>query len=89
MTHEIAIAVSGDLLEAGFSHTLSVGIHENLRPAVNCSVDLALPNRYDGTLSEAVSVLEQIANRHEMQLVSSLLSGGLSFQTPRPGGGVV
>lgn len=89
MTHETAIALSTDLLAAGFSHTLSVGIFEDMVPSINCSVNLALPSRYDETLAEAVSVLEQIANRHDLQLVSSQLSGGLSFQTPRPGGGVV
>jgi len=82
MTHEKAIDLSRNLAGLGISHTLSVGIHENLSPSVQAHVDLPALRFIRGGIREAVDALDDLAKRHGLVLESSLLDHGIRFATP-------
>lgn len=81
MTHEAAMALSTSLVEAGIGHTIGVGIHDELMPAVQCRVDVPIPRRYSGGIGPAIAELERIANEHELVLGTDMLGNGLTFST--------
>lgn len=82
MRIEQAHALSLDLAEDGFAHTVVVGVHDGMSPATQARVDLRLRRIRGGTLGHAVALLETIAARHGLQLDSSMIGDELTFNTP-------
>lgn len=82
MTIEQAHALSLSLAEDGFSHTISIGVHDGMNPATQARVELRLRRIRGGTIGHAVAILETIADRHGLQLDSSLMGDDLTFNTP-------
>src|ERR1043166_333370 len=85
MTHEVAMKLSAALIEAAISHTVFVGWHEDMHPQVQCRVDLPIPRRYSGGVSEAVRAIEVIGETLGLELATSFMGDGLTFSTPTPG----
>lgn len=82
MTHEQAWKLSSALGEAGFAHTVTVGISENLAENPTCRVEVSWPRRFAlGSVRDAVEVLDEIARAHELELVTSFMGEGLTFAT--------
>jgi hypothetical protein len=82
MTHDQALALSKDLAEDGFAHTIAVGIHDGMSQRVQARVDLGTLRRVmGGGIVEAVEILGVIAARHGLTLDSSLFDNGLTFNT--------
>lgn len=82
MHHELAIALSRSLAEAGIAHSLQVGYHENMAPPVQCYVSLPIPRRYNGGIGAAIARLEEIAEANGLVLGTGMMNEGLTFSTP-------
>ena len=85
MNHDTAMKLSAALSEAGVSHTIFVGIHENMMPPVQCTIDVRIPRRYDGGVAAAVRAIEVIGEQLGLVLATSMMGEGLTFSTPTPG----
>jgi hypothetical protein len=84
MNHETAVKLSRALTEAAIAHTIQVGYHAELNPPVQCRVDLAMPRRYDGGVSEALKEIEAIGEEFGLVLATAMMGDGLTFSTPTP-----
>lgn len=82
MHHDVAIALSRSLADAGIAHTIQAGYHENMAPPVQCRVDLAIPRRYNGGIGAAIARLEELAEEHGLVLATGIMNEGLTFSTP-------
>lgn len=51
MNYEHALKLSATLHDAGYSHTVVIGIHESMSPAVSCRIDVPYPSQEEGGFS--------------------------------------
>jgi hypothetical protein len=78
MTHEEVWALSARLVELGQSHTVTVGVHDELNPRVNCRIQLHIPP--GGITLERLNRLE-LDTAYEVEL--SFLDNGIYLRKPR------
>jgi hypothetical protein len=89
VTFETAQAVSLDLAILKVAHTIEVGRHDNVPtgptefPGIHCRVNLGVPRRYEGGLSQAILDLEGVARQHGLVLATGIMNEGLTFTTPK------
>ena len=80
MTRDAALALSGDLARAGFSHTIQVGIHDRFNPPEQYRVDLV--SRSGGYGVHDLQDLADIAERNGVTLRwGGLIHEGVTFES--------
>ena len=78
MTFEDATGLSARLCHLGHSHTVTVGVHEDFAPRVNCRVKLHVPP--GGVTVHELSKIE-LETGYEVSL--SFLDGGIYVGKPK------